>query len=343
MVATAERLRVLHGLHLGLPDYWYAILPSSDLGNRPLGLRRFGQDLVLWRDSIGHPHIFEDRCPHRGARFSALAHAQGRIQGDTFACWYHGWTFDKSGACVAMPYEPEDTPLKRRVQVHTYPAEERAGYIWMYWGQSPTRPLVVPFELEDSRWCGFRTHVIWRTNWLNILDNLSDPLHQYTLHARAYTTRRRPPFNRVRLVEESDEHLRLVQYQADRDGSVLTQEDFGFEIRLPNLLRVELLNAAPGGNVRVVMMMTPIDAENTWVSFFRGRQVSGFARLLWTAFWHLFYRRAVYRVAAQDKEMLTMMGSLAETRLREHLASSDVGVIHLRKLMYRAFERKQHE
>ena len=33
--ATDQRLRVLRGLHLGLPNYWYPIARASDLGATP--------------------------------------------------------------------------------------------------------------------------------------------------------------------------------------------------------------------------------------------------------------------------------------------------------------------
>jgi phenylpropionate dioxygenase-like ring-hydroxylating dioxygenase large terminal subunit len=297
--------------------------------------------MVLWRDSAGHPHIFEDRCPHRAARLSAGARESGRIQGNTFACWYHGATFDPTGACTVIPGEGPSAPGEERLRIKVYPAAERAGFIWIYHGEGQAPALAVPSELEDPNWCGFRTVLLWHTNWLNIMDNLSDPLHQYALHARAYTTMRRPPFNRVRVVEETDERLRLVQYLDNEDGTVIAEEPFGFELVLPNVLRVELLNAAPGGNVRVVMLMTPVDEDTTFVCFFRAQQVSGLARLRWQAVWHLFYRRAVYRVAAQDEAMLSTLGPLSETRVREHLTASDIGVVHFRRLLHRAFARGQ--
>lgn len=41
----------------------------------------------------------EDRCPHRAAPLS-----EGRVWTDgTLMCSYHGWRFEGSGACVAIP------------------------------------------------------------------------------------------------------------------------------------------------------------------------------------------------------------------------------------------------
>src|SRR5229473_198154 len=101
--ATDQRLRVLRGLHLGLPNYWYPIARASDLGAMPVAVKRFGQELVLWRDSAGQPHAFEDRCAHRAAHLSAMAREPGKIRGATISCSYHGWTYDTTGSCVARP------------------------------------------------------------------------------------------------------------------------------------------------------------------------------------------------------------------------------------------------
>jgi phenylpropionate dioxygenase-like ring-hydroxylating dioxygenase large terminal subunit len=340
-VATAPatpRLRVLEGLHLGLPNYWYPILNAADLAAQPRGVRCFGQDLVVWRDSAGRPVVLHDRCAHRAARLSAGAREPGRVEGDTITCWYHGWAYDRGGNCVATPGEPP--PGRERLRIQAYPAEERAGLIWMYLGEHAP-PLQVLHELEDPAWCMFRTQVTWPTSWLNVLDNLADPMHQYYLHGRGYTTKRRPPFNRVRIADETDESLRIVQYLANPDGTVALEEPFGFEMMLPGTMRLELLNAAPGGDVRTIMIMTPVDADTVWVNFFRGRQATGLARLQWQAIWHLIYRRAVYRIMAQDQELLSTMGPLSETRSHEHMTPGDIGVIRWRRLMHRAFDRAQ--
>jgi len=335
--APDQRLRVLRGLHLGLPNYWYPIARASDLGATPVAVQRFGQALALWRDSSGQPHVFEDRCAHRAAHLSALAREPGKIRGDTIACSYHGWTYDTTGSCVARPLGNPEHPQSERLRVRVYPAEERAGLIWMYYGQDLPPPLAVPSELADAQWVLSPKMMTWHTSWLNIMDNLSDPLHQFVLHAGPYRGRRLPRYNRVRIAEASDEHIRLVSYEELEDGSTGREERFGLEVTLPNLLRVELPNAGPGGDVRVIMLMTPIDAENTLLWSIRGQRVSGWQRLRWRVHNRFFKNN---RVLEQDEAILTM-GPLAETRLREHLDSSDIGVIRFRSMLNRTFERSQ--
>ena len=173
--------KVLDGLHLGLPNYWYPILSSAELGARPVGVRRFGQDLAVWRDVSGKPHVLDNHCPHRGAPLS-----QGVVQREQLACAYHGWTFDGSGQCTAMPLEPEDSRRADRIRIASWPAAERGGYVWMFYGShGEASPLTIPDEIGDGDWLSYTADYQWRTNWLNILDNIMDPLHAIYLHSGA--------------------------------------------------------------------------------------------------------------------------------------------------------------
>jgi nitrite reductase/ring-hydroxylating ferredoxin subunit len=83
-----------------------------------------GAELVVWRDSSGAAHVWEDRCPHRGMRMSF-----GFVRGDHLACLYHGWQYDTAGQCRHIPAHPQlDVPQTIRMQ--TFAAAERNGIIW---------------------------------------------------------------------------------------------------------------------------------------------------------------------------------------------------------------------
>ncbi len=327
------RPRVLEGLHLGLPNHWYPILRSSALGRRPLPVRRFGEDLVVWRDSQGRPNVFESRCPHRAAPL-----ALGRIQGQELACAYHGWRFDGSGACTAMPLEEEGSSRPSRVRVKAYATAERGGYVWMFYGdreQAP--PLAIPPELEDPGRLVFRTDYRWQTNWINVLDNVLDPLHAIYLHTGAYTQRRRATFKAFQVTADTETGFRLGKVGYRPDGSVGAVEG-EVEFVLPNVVRLDLANGTEQGIMRVVIMPTPIDENNTWAFYARSRRVGGWQRLQWWLAWWAIYRRTVNRIAGQDGQVMSGIGPIGEARLREHLAASDAGVIHLRRRLTRAFD-----
>ncbi len=83
-----------------------------------------GAEIVVWRDSKGAAHVWEDRCPHRGMRMSF-----GFVRGDHIACLYHGWAYDTAGQCQYIPAHP-DLEVPKTIKIPTYAVEERSGLIW---------------------------------------------------------------------------------------------------------------------------------------------------------------------------------------------------------------------
>ena len=54
----------------------------------------------------------------------------GRNEDCGLRCVYHGWKFDRSGACVDMPSEPPDSLFKSKVTIKAYPTIEAGYVIW---------------------------------------------------------------------------------------------------------------------------------------------------------------------------------------------------------------------
>ena len=100
-----------------------------------------GAELVVWRDSSGKAHVWEDRCPHRGMRMSF-----GFVRGDHLACLYHGWQYDTAGQCRHIPAHPQlDVPQTIRMQ--TFAAAERNGVIWAG-ATADADPALLPAEIS---------------------------------------------------------------------------------------------------------------------------------------------------------------------------------------------------
>jgi nitrite reductase/ring-hydroxylating ferredoxin subunit len=106
---------------------WYPVALSDGLGpGRSAGTRLFDHELCIWRDTAGHVHAWEDRCPHRGMRLSFSF-----VRGDRIACLYHGWQYDAEGHCRLIPAHPDlDVPSTIRVATHN--CAEAVGMLWVY-------------------------------------------------------------------------------------------------------------------------------------------------------------------------------------------------------------------
>src|SRR5882757_1370200 len=104
---------------------WHPVgLSYSIEAGSSAGTRLFGQELVVWRDTSGMAHVWEDRCPHRGMKLSF-----GFVRGDHIACLYHGWQYNSGGQCQYIPAHP-DLEVPKTIKVPVYSTHERNGMIW---------------------------------------------------------------------------------------------------------------------------------------------------------------------------------------------------------------------
>ena len=67
-----------------LPQHWFILCTSRELGTRPLARTLQGTPLVLFRDGRGRPAALLDRCPHRNVPLSL-----GRVRDGQLECNYH--------------------------------------------------------------------------------------------------------------------------------------------------------------------------------------------------------------------------------------------------------------
>ena len=113
-------------------DNWHPLALSHSVeAGSSAGARLFGKDLVIWRDTSGLAHVWEDRCPHRGMKLSF-----GFVRGDHIACLYHGWQYDRGGYCQYIPAHP-DLDVPKTFKVPVYPTLECCGMIWTTLSENP--------------------------------------------------------------------------------------------------------------------------------------------------------------------------------------------------------------
>ena len=123
---------------------WYMIAQSGELGEKPLSLRYFGRDLVLYRGESGTPHLVNAYCPHMGAHIgknttSYIVLDGEQVQGESIRCPFHGWRFGPDGECDDIAY-CDHRPLPK-VSLGTYPLIERAGAMSRFSTCPPSSPM----------------------------------------------------------------------------------------------------------------------------------------------------------------------------------------------------------
>ena len=170
------------------PDHWYPVAWSREVkGGRALATRFAGEPIVLVRSKEGGVFALEDRCAHRQVPLS-----KGLVQGDAIRCGYHGWTYDRSGACVDVPYLGKDHLPNG---VRAYPCQEREGVVFVFPGDpalAAARSLPQLGSAADPRYKTRRFGQTIDCHYSFMHENLMDMNHQF-LH-RANMGQIRPRF-----------------------------------------------------------------------------------------------------------------------------------------------------
>ncbi|MFJ2444418.1 MULTISPECIES: Rieske 2Fe-2S domain-containing protein [unclassified Streptomyces] len=185
---SAEDNRRLTEVDRGAPmgellrRYWHPVAAAADFtGTSVKPLRILGEDLVLFKDAAGEYGLIQRQCPHR---LADLAH--GFVDGGGLRCNYHGWLFDKQGACTAQPFEDlhgdSNAKLKERTRATAYAVRELAGLLWAYLGPAPAPELP---RWEPFTWRNGFSQIVFAhvpCNWFQCQENSIDPVHFEWLH-----------------------------------------------------------------------------------------------------------------------------------------------------------------
>ena len=89
-------------------QFWHLACHRSELAGPGsfVRLTMLGDDVVVFQDK--DLLVFDNLCPHRGARFLTDSHGVGRL-----VCRYHGWSVRNGKVCVSKPpgsVSREDAP-----------------------------------------------------------------------------------------------------------------------------------------------------------------------------------------------------------------------------------------
>jgi phenylpropionate dioxygenase-like ring-hydroxylating dioxygenase large terminal subunit len=123
---------------------WYPVLQSSELGRKPVALKRFGERLLAWRDSNRTPTVVGDSSRHASDSLTeAEVHEQAPLRRHFLGRWFEG-----VGRGV-------DDSEERRIATKTdglgLITVERYGYIWAWWGTE--QPLFSLPRLAEGGGC----------------------------------------------------------------------------------------------------------------------------------------------------------------------------------------------
>ncbi len=329
--------------------YWHPVGVSCKVTTDPVRVRILGENLILFRDGQGKPGLLHENCAHRGTSLY-----YGKVESEGIRCCYHGWLFAVDGSCVEQPCEPGGGQHRDKCRQPWYPVQERYGLVFAYMGPLDAMPPLPQYDvLEDlgadeelqqedqSFYIGggvSQEKPIAPYSWLQNFENVMDPFHVVILHSRFSGVQFREQMAAMPAVEweQCDHGVMYRSVRQTKEGSLtrITQT------LLPNVRIVPSIELVPGKG-REVAWLVPVDSHH--------HRTFGVARVLKSEE-PLYTRRSraavfegktwwemtedEHKRFPGDYEAQSTQGSIP-AHSDEHLATSDKGLVMLRRMLAR--------
>jgi 5,5'-dehydrodivanillate O-demethylase len=327
-----------------LRRYWHPVGTELELEQEPVRrVRWFGENLTLFRSPRGEYGLIDERCPHR-----CVSLEYGIPEDAGLRCAYHGWLFDAKGSCLEQPFEDiahPDSPFKNEIKIKAYPVEALGGLVWAYFGPEP-RPLLPRWDVlvRDDLDRAIDIYTL-PCNWLQCMDNSADPVHFEFLHAGYgnYLQKKAglpPAMNPARHVKIAFDVFKYgIMKKRLLEGEPETADDWavGHPLLFPNILAQGGVDA-PNLQIRI-----PIDDTHTCQLVYRTtkRKPGAAPRPIAVKHTKVFDddgKLLANTILSHDALAWVGQGAISD-RTREHLATSDRGIVLYHKLLNEQMDR----
>lgn len=259
----------------GYRRFWHPVAMAREVGEQPRQFRLLGENLVLYRTDAGVV-AFKDLCIHRGAELSG-----GKVDNGAIVCPYHGWRYDRTGACVGIPSLPPGASIPAKARAIAYPVREQYDLVWVAL-DAPRRDL--PGWPEEA-WSNpaFRVFLVdaytWNASAARVIENVLDFSHFNFVH-QGYTELADGPLIKPYEVTRTDDGIRYVY-----DDTRLSRE---YTLLFPFAVhdRKYVVNAQSGGTwsessdtrsgdvTILTFIASPVDETRTRIYVFTARNHS---------------------------------------------------------------------
>jgi phenylpropionate dioxygenase-like ring-hydroxylating dioxygenase large terminal subunit len=327
--------------------YWHPVGVSSKVTTDPQAVRILGEDLILFRDGQGRAGLLDAHCAHRG---SSLYY--GKVEDAGIRCCYHGWLFAVDGTCLEQPCEPDGGRHRDKARQPWYPVQERYGLVFAYMGPLDRMPPLPRYDVlenladdeelqqeDKSFYIGGGTsqeQPVAPYSWLQNFENVMDPFHVVILHSRFSGVQFREQMALMPQVHwEPCDHGVMYRAQRQTPSGRLTRIT---QTLLPNVRIVPSIELTPGPG-REVAWLVPVDSHHHrsfGVARVRKDEEPLYSRRSRMAthegktWWEM--TEAEHKAHPDDYEAQSSQGSIP-AHSDEHLATSDKGVVMLRRML----------
>jgi len=313
-----------------IKNLWYGILDAREIkGDKPIGVTRLGEKLVLWRSKDGSINCIYDQCCHRGAALRA-----GKILHDTVRCPFHGFAYDTSGKVVLIPANGSSMPVPERYHVHAYRVVEKYGFIWLWNGSYTDELPEIPFfpHLRQGFTYGSFSEV-WPVHYTRAIENQLDVVHLPFVHTNSIGRGNKTLVNGPVATWEDNCMTFYVNNVADNGVTVpLKPEEiqnyrnlFHLQFQMPNIWQNIISD-----DIRIVAVFAPIDDTNTriYLRFYQKFMKIPVLRQIVNSMSNISNKYILH----QDRRVvLTQIPKKTDLKMGENLIQGDAPIIEYRK------------
>jgi phenylpropionate dioxygenase-like ring-hydroxylating dioxygenase large terminal subunit len=334
-----------------ISNQWYVIMESREVRkDQVVGVTRFGEKLVAWRDHEGKLGLFRDRCPHRGIELS-----KGRVKESHLQCPFHGFEYDISGKCTLIPANGRSSAVPTYIRANALTVREAHGFVYAWYTEETDQgtssadknlekvfPELPWFDnLDDSLICsGFTDD--WNAHYSRAIENQLDVVHVPFIH-RTTIGRGIGPVVNGPFTRSGENFIQFWPFNEDDHGQKPLKPDqisdpvsksTFIHFIFPNLWQNHIMDS-----MRIVVAFAPIDDNHTR---FYLRTYQKMIRIpLLKDVYFLFARLFNRIVLHQDRRVVeTHQPQATSLKMDEHLIPGDYPVILYRKMRERMKEGK---
>lgn len=309
-------------------NQWYAVLSSNEVKNgKIVGARRFGENLIFFRDEKGEIGCITSLCAHRGASLAKGCVTDGHVR-----CPFHGIEYDVTGKCVYVPSEGRaSTADYGRFHMKHYVTKEIGGIVFAWYGDG--EPVGEPdvFEVvKDSAFTYDHINDTWDVHYSRVIENQLDVSHLAFVHRTTIGRGDKRLCNGPKVVWHDDNTLQTsanneVDFgQTPKPADQCEIKSTNLTFKFPNMWLNHVTE-----KIMILAYFVPVDDEHSIIALRFYNKITGIKAIDKAIAW--LGSRANKIVERQDKRIVeTQLPKRSELRMSECLVAADMPIIEYR-------------
>lgn len=309
-------------------NQWYAVLSSHKVRRgRVIGARRFGENMVFFRDDAGVLGCVTDKCAHRGASLAKGCMKDGNLQ-----CPFHGIEYDMNGKCVHIPSEGRASVKDySRFDLKHWAVQEVGGIVFLWHGDSEPAGEPDVFDIvTDSSYTYDHTEDSWGVDYSRVIENQLDVSHLPFVHRTTIGRGGKTLVNGPKTVWLDNNTMQTsANNEVDTGQTPLSGKDSiikttNLNFKFPNMW----LNHV-SDKIQILAFFIPVDDDNSIIALRFYTKLTGKKSIDKCIAW--FGSRANKVVERQDKRIvITQLPKKTGLKMGENLVPADKPIIEYR-------------